>query len=120
MTPGNVRVLWYYGMCLCCGDGAIRSVACLGEVAPCEKCEMGFRMVLGRRVLWDGADGTRNDRYESAVRPVGKKDRTSHQSRASDSEIRDLADPGQDRSPTLSEEELRWLFGYDTGTGPMP
>jgi hypothetical protein len=67
MTYHNVRLLWYYGKCISCGAHAVRSVVPHGEVVPCDKCDIGFRFVLGRRALWDDDSGQRRERFQSAV-----------------------------------------------------
>lgn len=121
MTYQNVRFLWYYGMCLNCGAGSVRSVVPRGEVLPCDKCAIGFRMVLGRRALWDNENGQRREKFQSAVVskvPDGEPP-TLELVEADDNATDSAAAPGMPHDTELSEAELRWLFGYGgTMDGP--
>lgn len=107
MTGGstNRRELYYYGICLACSGEAIRSVSWRGNAIPCDKCEVGFRFLLGRRVLWDDAEGSRVDEFRSVVVALPPANHARK-----DSE-RDQEDG------TLTPQELDWLFGYGKSPG---
>jgi hypothetical protein len=102
MSRSNVRVIFYYSTCLSCGAAAIRSLVATGTVMPCAVCGIGFRLVIGRRDLWDDEAGERMEEFQSALVEVSKKGNfTGHALHS------ETSDP-----PTLSEKEMTWLFGY--------
>ncbi len=99
MTRANLRILWYYSVCLSCNSPGIRSLTETGTAMPCDACEIGFRLVVGRRELWDDDNGTRQQSFISAVVQHGIKVPPT-----------DIAKPAD---ASLSAEEMAWLFGLD-------
>lgn len=97
----NQRDLYYYGICLSCGAAALRSVSWRGNALPCDKCEIGFRFLLGRRTLWDGDEGNRIEEFQSVVIATPEQPASSAKTERS---------AGQHEN--LSPEELNWLFAF--------
>ncbi len=100
VTRANLRILWYYSVCLSCNSPGIRRLKETGTAMPCDVCEVGFRLVVGRRELWDDDNGTRQQSFISAV--------VQHAKKGPPTDI--IAKPAD---PSLSAEEMEWLFGLD-------
>lgn len=69
---------------------------------PCDECRIGFRLVLGKRTLWDEQDGEQHEEFQSALVQVSE----SRPFRPSE------PPPATSDLPSLSDKDMAYLFGY--------